>query len=108
MAYGHVGSRQISMLMRYIKAWRASFLSLSLSLSLCVCVCVCVYDFLLRYSSLQKVFNLRPTLRREVWFYTSIFHHDNKCLKTTDSLFIGICHGEPWKAMEKAFTYSLP
>jgi hypothetical protein len=44
---GHVASRQISILMRYLNAWRLS-----------------QYIPLPRHSSLQNVFNLRPALRK--------------------------------------------
>ena len=60
----------ISILMRYPEACRASTIS-----------------FPSQTSSLQNVFNLRPTLRSRVWFYIFTFPRDNKCLKTTDCLF---------------------
>jgi hypothetical protein len=79
MTCGQVASRQISILMWFLKAWRLSQLS-----------------YPSRHSSLQKVFNCRPALRSEVWFYSSTFHQDNKCLKTMVCLFSS-------GAMEKAF-----
>ena len=47
---------------------------------------------------LQKVLNLRPTLRSGVWFYLSTFRHD--------ALKIWIFHWYLlWGAVEKAFAY---
>lgn len=44
------------------------------------------------------IFNLRPTLRSGLWFYTSTFRYDNKCLRTIDYLFslrsTMVSHGE--------------
>jgi hypothetical protein len=65
LIFGHITSRQTSILMRYLKAWRTQTL-------------------LPRHSSMQKVFNLKPALKSGIWFYSSTFSHENKCLKTMD------------------------
>lgn len=81
MTCGHIGSRKISILMRYLMSWWLS-----------------QQTFLPRHSSIQKAFNLRPALRSGVWIYSSIFHHDNKCLATMDCLFSSRSTvGEQWR-----------
>jgi len=67
MTTGHGASGQISIIMRYLKAWRLS-----------------QKPFLPRHSSMQNLFNLWPTLRSGAWLYSSNLHHYNKLLKTTD------------------------
>jgi hypothetical protein len=80
----------------------ASLYFSTLSLSLLFLASIILLAPLPRHSFLQKVFNLRLTLRK--WgnvSLTTTFYHDNKHLKTMDCLFsLGLhCVG----AMEQFF-----
>jgi hypothetical protein len=83
MTTDHISSRQISILMRYLRPEGLSKLSSPQTLLP------------------AKVFNLRPALRKggTVSLFTT-FHHDNKCLKAMDFL---LSSRSLWGAMEQVF-----